>query len=46
MYEITVEHKYCKCVRHLSGYSIAEIFKSNNLDYSFWIIIDIDKKEV
>lgn len=42
MYTVTLEHKYCKCIRVLKGESLAKIYKNNNLDMNIWIVKAVD----
>lgn len=43
MLRFTVEHKYCKVTRTIEGINVFEAFKNNQMDWSIWQVIDVEK---
>ena len=42
MFTVTVEHIYTKCIRVLTGVSLASIGNANNLDWNFWKVKEVE----
>lgn len=38
----TVEHKYCRMIKKISGENVWDAFRKNNLDINIWIVKSVD----